>query len=102
MKAVPADVKKATAAVQVQLYSYFNSETDGGEWNFTPWPLYPEGGTPIPVEQVAGLAPAPVWPILRSEKSPAPVEIGTPHRPAGKTNHLSIRNTRMEELWDTK
>jgi hypothetical protein len=93
MKAVPADAKKAIGAVQVQLYSYLNSGTDGGEWNFTPWPLYPEGGTPIHVVQEAGLAPAPVWPICRSEKSPAPVEIRNPHRPAGKTNHISIRNT---------
>jgi hypothetical protein len=43
--------RRHIGGVQIQLYSYTNSRTYGGEWNFTPWPLYSEGGTPIPVEE---------------------------------------------------
>lgn len=36
--------------------------------SFTPWPLYPRGGTLEPIEYKAGWTPKPVWTVLGKRK----------------------------------
>jgi len=45
---------------------------------FTPWLLYPQERTLLPIEEEAGSAPQLIWTVLDNRKSLTPARITTP------------------------
>jgi hypothetical protein len=54
----------------------------GGEWSFTPWPLYPRHKTPVLTEHETGWVVECDLKFWRRHNSPALVGIRTPDHPA--------------------
>jgi hypothetical protein len=70
-KAVPLRATKALGVRRYSSYSFSTSALDGDEWSVSrPGRALPPGkGPPIPIVQVAGWAPEPLWTQRLEEKS---------------------------------
>ena len=86
--------------VELYLYSFFNRGADGGG-RLTPQPLYLRRRDQVPISQVAGWAPGPVWTCAENLASTG---IRFPDRPARSEslNRLSHTVPQLREVYTFK